>query len=204
MKSWRRWLRRLRPSRGGLVRACWKVGLTGALFFALTSPAVAFYDTPGLNGIASKLAGRKVTIHCLTPQESAADPIILWGASAYVEGISDPVTGRWVPFNYAVFAYGQCETLTAIAAGDLSGRDFDSAVWAVMVITHESGHLKGKSWSYDEAKTQCWALRHMKSTLWQLGVRDPAVVSFYTAWALDIQKEMPPEYQPAQCRYPVP
>lgn len=201
MKRLRRWLRarRLglpRPTVLGLVKATAVLTLVASV---LVSQAVAYYETPGLNGIASQLAGRKVSIHCLTKQEGKKDPVIGgWGASGYVEGIS--LGGDWFPDNYATFAPGICEALRAIAANRAERFSLDQVVWATIVITHEAGHLKGAKWSANEAKTQCWAMKHLASTWNMLGItKDPAMREFLWGWAIAQHRALPAQYLDSPC-----
>lgn len=198
VKRLRRWLRFRRPTFGGLVRACAVLVLVFAL---MASQAVAYYETPGLNGIASTLAGRKVSIHCLSKREAKQDVVISgWGASGYVNGINDPWTGAWFPDNYATFAPGVCEALRGIAAGNASKYTVDDVVWATIVITHESGHLKGAKWSANEAKTQCWAMKHLASTWNMLGItKDPAMREFLWGWAIAVHRALPAQYLDSPC-----
>lgn len=197
MKRWRRWLRLGRPTLGGLVRAC---AVLTVVAMVMASQAVAYYETPGINGIASKLAGRKVTIHCLTKREAKLDLMISLGASAYVNGWTDPVTGRWRPDNYAVFDYGICQKLTRLASGKpLDGHNAYDLVWAIIVITHESGHLKGAPFSHSESFTQCWTFQHLRATMRMLG-RPKAEHDLLYGLAWDLQQAMPPPYQFTDCK----
>jgi len=187
---------------GGLVRATAVLTLA---FAVMASQAVAYYDTPGLNGIASNLAGRKVTIRCLTVKEAVSDEVIqIWGASGYVEGISNPVTGDWFPNNYATLAPKICKGLIALSKGHAQGYTVDELVWSTITLTHEAGHLRGDWWSSNEARTQCWAMKHLRSTWNQLGYRDPALQSFLMGWALAQHRALPDEYLSVPCKLPVP
>lgn len=167
----------------------------------MASQSVAYYQTPGLNGIASKLAGRKVSIRCLTPAEAKKDEAIAaWGASGYVDGPSDPLTGAWFPNNYATFAPRICKVLIGLAAGHAERFSVNEVVWATIVITHESGHMKGAKWSTNEAKTQCWTMKHLASTWNMLGVSaDPALREFLWGWALAQHRALPAPYLDSPC-----
>jgi hypothetical protein len=201
MRRLRRWLRnRARIAPSGLVRAAAKVTLVGALLMALTSPAVAYYQTPGINGVASKLAGRKVEIRCLTRTEAMSDFTIALGAAAYVEGITDPLTGAWRPKNYAIFDGAICKDLKVVASGGpFDGHDGYDLVWSMIVLAHESGHMRGKSWSSSESRTQCWALQHLRSTFRMLGL-PYGMHDLAYGLAMDIQRVMPVQYQVTNCR----
>jgi len=199
MKRLRRWLRLRRPTLGGLVRASIVYALIGLV---LTAPAVAYYQQPGINGVASRLAGRTVYVHCLTKKESDLDPnISFWGAAAYVEGTVDPITGRWHPVDYTVFSHGICEDLILLAAqGPFDGHNAYDLAWAVIVLTHESGHLKGALWSQSELLTHCWAYQHLRATMNMLKL-PKAWQDILYGLALDIQaNDMPAEYQFDNCQ----
>lgn len=188
-----------RPTVLGFVKAAAVLILVGAV---VASPAVAFYEEPGINGVASKLAGRSVEVRCFTEEETLADQVLAWGASGYVEGLYD-ASGRWWPSTYAVLAYGVCETIFDVVAWDLRGRTLDDASWAILVLVHESGHLKAAKWSGNESKTQCWALQHYKATMQMLGIRDLGVQRAFYWQALEIQKLMPAQYQLSpSCKLP--
>lgn len=208
MKRLRRWLRLRRGTFGprptvlGVVKATATLVLAVALF---ASPAVAYYQEPGLNGVASVLAGKKVEVRCLTDDEEAADPAIaVEGAEAYVEGWYD-FRGRWRPKPYTVFKGEHCDVLFRAAKGDLDGVTLEDFAWSLLVLVHESGHLRGAKWSGDEAKTQCWAMNHFKSALNQLGFRSPEQHRLVTWQMVDIHlNQIPPSYQLPGCRLPTP
>lgn len=144
---------------------------------------------------------RDVSVRCQTPAESASDVHILLGASAYVPGYLD-ARGRWHPDDYTVFAHGLCETLDAIIADDATGYSLDDLAWAVLVLTHESGHLRGHRWSADEAKTECWAIRHVGYVAHRLGIVDEAARRLFVAQAVRIHRSLSAEYRLAGCRLP--
>ena len=144
---------------------------------------------------------RPVTVRCLTQQESDEDWVILYGAAAYVEGTFN-AKGRWVPFDYSVFMYGICETIEAYQLGEpVLLKEF---AWAVLVLTHESGHLRGWKWASDEARTECWAIRHTRYVAQHLGMTDPAALSAVMTEALRLHNEMGWNYHLAGCKLPTP
>lgn len=209
MKRLRRWLRLRRgfvgrpkrPTVLGFAKAFAPLAVAVTLF---ASPAVAFYQQPGLNGVASMLAGRKVAMRCMESQEeNMTDFTIGMGAAAYVEGRN--VGSRWVPSSYAVVAYPWCGYLVDwMSRQDARGKKWEDVVWAVLVITHESGHLKGARWAGDEAKTQCWAMQHLPAAARMLGFTEDQLP--FVVWqANKIHREwMPDEYQLPGCRLPTP
>ncbi len=172
-----------------------------AAFLVLLLPGVAQgYDSyPELDETASWLALRPVTVHCLTEAETLADlNISFYGASAYVE-----ITPEDRPADYTVFEYGLCERLHALYTGTWFGKyTLKGIAWAVLVITHESGHMRGWGWWKSEAKTNCWAARHTRYTALHLGpsVLAPLIVSRAMEWF----RGQPPEYQLPGCKVPTP
>lgn len=188
-----------------MLRRLLVVLVAGLVLFLSATAASAYNSSPWLNDIASDLADRQVFVRCLTAEESQADEnIYFWGASGYVEGITDPATGRWTPKRYTVFAYGICEALWGIGTGDLRGFTVDDVAWAILVIVHESGHLRGASWSGSEALTQCWAMRNFRRTTALLGITDPEIQTLLLWFALQIHKKMPAEYRIPSCHLPTP
>ncbi|HSE45105.1 MAG TPA: hypothetical protein VLA89_07225 [Gemmatimonadales bacterium] len=138
----------------------------------MASQAFGYMTTPEMNALSSWLAQRQVEVHCLTQDESDEDLTIALGALAYVEGWLD-LKGNWHPFRTTVFASGLCETLWTMQGGDFSSYSNHDMALAALVLTHESGHLRGHRWSADEAKTECWAIRHVGYVLARIGVEQP-------------------------------
>lgn len=173
-----------------------------AVCLLAAAPALSYSQASALDGIASWLAMRPVEIRCLTKEESEQDSYIAaYGAAAYVLGEEDE--RGWHPVNYAVFSYGHCEPLLAYLSGDASAWTLDDVAWAILVLTHESGHLRGHRWSASEAQTQCWAMRHYRYVAQRLGVTDPAILSLMVRRALYWHSRMPTEYQLRGCALPV-
>lgn len=151
--------------------------------------------------MASWLAQRPVQVHCLTQKETDNDEIIVfWGADAYVLGMKDD-KGVWRPFDWTVFRHGLCEILLKLEAGQAADVPTEELAWAILVITHESGHLRGWGWSANEAKTQCWAMRHFRYVAQRFGVVDTAPL---VAAALELHSRMPLNYQLSSCKLPSP
>lgn len=200
MKRLRRWLRRRGFRVGPLVRA---LAIYALLILVLAAPAVAYYQEPGINGVASRLAGKKVTVECATPDDQANDAnFAIYGVEGYVEGWVDP-TGRWHPYPVAYFKDVHCQNLVAALAGDLSGIDIHDLAWSLLVVVHESGHLRGAKWSGDEAKTECWAMQHARAALNMLGFRELIQWKLILAQLLHIHNfELDTAYQEPGCRLP--
>lgn len=166
----------------------------------LAAPAAAYSTHPELDATASWLAQRPVTVRCLTAAEAEADMAIqLFGAAAYVE-----ITPDGGPENYTVFDHGLCEKLLAVKDDSWRGRYSLSAIaWAVLVLTHESGHLRGWAWWTSEARTNCWALRHARYVALRLGASDDLSYGI-RSWAVYWYRKQPPDYRLAGCRIPFP
>lgn len=181
------------------------------LFFFLAVVATALIAAPSaspfaqnttIDATASWLAMRPVSIHCLTQEESDEDPTISRGGAAYVIGDTD--SNGWHPGDYSVFMYGLCEPLIALQAGDLSSYSASDLAWSILVLTHESGHLRGWRWSGSEARTECWAIRHVRYVAQRLGVTDPALLRLIVGYALSYHNAMGYDYQLASCKLPTP
>ena len=170
------------------------------LALLLTPSASGWWSSPVVDETTSWLAMRKVSVHCLTAEESALDITIVLGASAYIEGWFDH--RGWHPGKYAVYGVGLCETLDALAAGDVSGLTVEDVAWAVLVLTHEAGHLRGHRWSGDEAKTECWAIRHVGYVAYRLGIVDPAARRLIVGYALRWHARLPAPYKRRGCVLP--
>lgn len=159
------------------------------LLFFVAAEAKASWNDPRLDAIASHFAGRPVHVECLTRLEANIDQVIMWGAAAYVEGYID---GR---------GYGLCERLRDMLDGDASRWSAYSLAWAVLALTHETGHLKGHRWSGSEAKTECWAVQHVQAFGRRMGI--PAL-GLLQALVNDLHRSLSPEYRLSTCRIPVP
>jgi len=141
-----------------VLRLRYLVALGAICIAALASNATSYNRYQQLDDVASWLAGRPVTVRCFTAYESSKDPTIsFWGASAYVEIEVDPETKQPIrPKDFTVVAHPICDDIWA--SSGVPTKDF---AWAVLVIVHESGHLRGAQFPlwYDEGLVNCWALR---------------------------------------------
>ncbi len=167
----------------------------------LAAGATGYQSYRDINQVASWLAQREVRVLCLTDKESRKDPRITWGAEAYVPGNRDP-RGNWSPGSITVFRYGHCENILALQSGNAEVRPVEDIVTSVLILTHESGHLRGHRWSRDEAKVECWAIRHVGAVFARLGVTDPTARQFLVGEAVLIHKQLDPSYQLEGCVLP--
>lgn len=127
--------------------------------FSLPTTGFAARYHPPLNEVESWLAGKPVKVKCLNERETARDRLTgFWGAAAYV-----PI--QWNrPLDYTVFAWPWCHVLLDMQWGVNEWRwDYADRVWAVFVITHEAGHLRGASFPFwrSERQVNIWALKRL-------------------------------------------
>lgn len=175
------------------------VVLVAALIFA--APLQGFAQYHSIDSTASWLALRKVSVHCLTPEEDRSDyAMVIWGADAYVEGTID-YYGRWHPGDFTVFNYGICETLIALSEGRAGQYSLPNLSLALLVLTHESGHLRGHRWSESEAETQRWALRHVVYTSYRFGIGEPAA-RMILYHAIQYHNQLSDDYKHPNCAHP--
>jgi len=171
-----------------------------ALFIAQVALAAQLFATyPQVDQIASWLAMRKVEIHCLDKAEAYEDPVIASGAEAYVVGWVDE-RGNWHPYNYAVLNEGYCELLLEVNYDPmLRGK----IALAILILTHESGHLRGHKWSAFEDKTQCWTMRHFGYVAQKLGYTDPEILLSLKQYAIYWHLRLPSNYHLESCVLPL-
>lgn len=180
-----------------LLTCVWAVAALVLCVALVDAKAYATY--PVLDETASWIAQRPVEVRCQTKYESENDPtIFFWGAEAYVN-----VAPEGGPEYYTVFRHGLCEQLLALHDGSWLGRyKARDVAWAVLVIAHESKHMRGGDVWTDEAITNCWAIRHVRYTALHLlapfglsvQLRDHAIMWFH---------RQPAPYNPSWCKLPV-
>lgn len=173
--------------------------LLAALAASVSLPlsATAWDNYPTLNDTASWLAQRPVTVHCLTKRESELDlTISFWGAVAYVGIVENDR-----PANYTVVAYPWCKVLRALRAGHAEAWSSWHVVVAVLILTHEAGHLRGglfPPWK-NEALVNCWAIRRVAAVaVLRFGVPVEAMPAFNHI-AAGIYRHQPLEYRMRGC-----
>lgn len=114
------------------------------------------------------------------------------GVLGYVKGWRDKHR-RWHPGKHAVLRFGLCEAILHPEKWTT-----EETALAVLVLTHESGHLRGHRWSADEAKTECWAIRHFRYVATRLGLDANKLYPH----ALRFHLLLPPEYWLYGCVVP--
>jgi hypothetical protein len=116
------------------------------LLWALLAPTAAqatYY--PSLDALASYWAQRPIQINC--PEDWANDP---WaqGTWGYTFLGADQA---WVDPQL-------CDAAVALESGGPANENWRTAL-SVLVITHESFHLRYWKWNGDEARVECKAIR---------------------------------------------
>lgn len=133
--------------------------------------AKSFHIALSLNGVASAIAGRPVNVRCYgdEPQSPAE-----YGAWGYVE----VPTGKQ-----------QWEALDERLCAGASAPNSDLPDWqralGVLVLTHESYHLRRWGGAGDEGKVECKAIRHWKTSMRLLGATE-ATVNDLWPWTLAV------------------
>lgn len=168
------------------------------LAFLLAAPSFGYTRYVSLDETASWLALRKVEVRCLSAKEALDDFYILLGATGYVEGTVDR-RNHWHPVSYTVLAPGICEA--ALDHVDELVYTKPDRAWAILAVTHESGHLRGHRWSEDEAKTERWALRHFVAVAVHLGIPEPQA-RYLLKLAVRQHRKLNPEYHDPRCERP--
>lgn len=179
-----------------------RILLLGALVaLLLPTSALAYKDYPYLNAVASWLSQKPVTVRCYNARESAQDNYIgFWGASAYV--LVDEIIGR--PYNYTVVAWPICEDLRSFRAGNAGITT--ASVWSVLVIVHESGHMRGGGfpfWALED-RVNVWAIKRAYAVaVLKFGLADNIFAKFaFNRVVLDIYLGQPSGYRMPECEHP--
>ena len=186
------------------MRRLFTLALAGAITLALVlaDPTGAYKTYPTLDATASWLAQRPVEYRCLSQWESDHDYVIsVWGAAAYVE-----FAEGGGPEDYAVAAQPWCKVLRALRVGRASAWSAEYVVASVLILVHESGHLRGSSFPYwsNEAIVNCWAVRRAAAVaVLRFRIPESAMPAFNNILA-DIYRNQPPEYQWPGCLKGIP
>jgi hypothetical protein len=165
-------------------------------------PAAADTNYPELDHVASVLAMRPVQIDCPDQTDWNADSlaahdwdyVIFYGGQPADSARVDPLI---------------CSGALAIpgaAAGQPTGLDDWQLAIAVLIIAHESYHLRKWSLNADEAAVECRAIRHFTTTVQLLGGTH-ALAERLLPWALAFHFRMAalhPEYRSPRCKPPWP
>jgi hypothetical protein len=138
------------------------VALASSLAAVLpVQPAFAYDRPPLIEHVASLFALRTVDVRCPTMKEWVSDPI--WGNALNPQrawGYTDMVNDFSV-IHPLLCAGAAAVTDTAVPAWQRAT--------GVLVLVHESYHLRQWSGRYSEAKVECQAIRHFRQGAELLG-----------------------------------
>jgi hypothetical protein len=158
---------------------------------------LAFDRPPLIEQVASVFALRTVDVRCPTMQEWVSDPI--WG--------NDPNPERAWGYTDIVDDFSVVDPM--LCAGALGVTDLTLPSWqratGVLVLVHESFHLRHWPGRYSEAKVECQAIRHFLQGAQLLGA-SPALANNLLPNALAAHNWMVreyPNYFNPKCKLPV-
>src|SRR5262249_50022728 len=141
-----------------------------------------------LSGVASELAGARVTVHCQTLSEAFIDGGPELG---YVKWGSDGI-----PEHHTVLKHGVCTDLEAYLHSSKSRPSVEQAT-AIHVLTHESMHMSGIK---SESAAECAAMQRDSRTAELLGATELQARSIVRLYSHLIYPNMPDGYQDSECR----
>jgi hypothetical protein len=161
------------------------------------SPVGAFDRPPLLERVAAAFALRPVDVRCPTMQEWVSDPI--WG--------NDPNAQRAWGYTDMVNDFSVIQPL--LCAGALSVTDVMLPAWqratGVLVLVHESYHLRHWKGRRSEAKVECQAIRHFELGAELLGA-SPTLANDLLPYGLaahDRMVRLYPNYRDPSCKLPL-
>ena len=166
---------------------------------AASSVHIAFaYDRPPLiEHVASMFALRPVDMRCPTMEEWVGDPI--WG--------DDPNPQRAWGYTDMVHDFSVIHPLLCTGAAAVT--DAGVPAWqratGVLVLIHESYHLRHWSGRYSEAKVECQAIRHFRRGAELLGASPELANDLlpYGVAAHDRMVRLYPNYRARACKLPL-
>lgn len=166
-----------------------------ALAALLLAPAASgWWSQPTLDGTASWLAQRDVSVRCLTQREAERLNV----AGGWTPGHA---VGRgWWFAPRTMLSPGYCEAVLSLLDPESAWARGTQAA-ALMVLVHESGHMRNARWSASEAGTQRWALQRFRSAALRLGL-EPALASELLVHAVAFHLALPASYRASDCRRP--
>lgn len=165
---------------------------------ALSVPAAFAYDRPPvIEHVASVFALRSVDVRCPTMEEWLSDP--MWG--------SDPNPQRAWGYTDMVHDFSVIDPL--LCAGAAAVTDTAVPAWqratGVLVLVHESYHLRHWSGRYSEAKVECQAIRRFRQGAELLGA-SPELANELLPYGLAAHDRMVrlfPNYRARSCKLPL-
>jgi hypothetical protein len=182
------------------ARASARLATLGLAFVAVllvASPASAYDTPPELQRFAAVFAMREAEVRCPSMEEWIRDPI--WGTA--------PNPSR--AWGYTDMVNDHIVLHPALCAGALAVADPGIPHWqratGVLVLVHESYHMRLWSRRRNEAKVECQAIRHFKVGARLLGA-SPELANELLPHALAAHARMErlyPEYRDDKCKVPL-
>jgi hypothetical protein len=181
----------------GLCRLVVVIAIAAIAAALSVHSAFAYNRLPLIEHVASTFALRSADVRCPTMEEWVSDPI--WGTSPNPQrawGYTDMVN------DFSVIHPLLCAGATAVT---------DTAVPAwqratgVLVLVHESYHLRHWSGRYSEAKVECQAIRHFRQGAELLGA-SPELANDLLPYGLAAHGRMVrlyPNYRDRACKLPL-
>ena len=173
----------------GRAIACALAGVLAAL--AVAAGALGYERSVSLNEVAAVYSLGVGEVRCPSEEEWNAD----WGSAfgyAYTNLAAD----------YAVLSPAVCKG--ALGVGDPAVADWQEAL-GVLVLVHESFHLRHWRWRKNEGKVECQAMVYFKEAAVRLGASDEHAHALY-AYALALhghKVRVFPNYRYRSCLLPV-
>jgi len=169
-----------------------------SLVAALPVHSAFAYDRPPLiEQVASTFAQRAVDVRCPTMQEWVSDPI--WGTA------SNPPRA----WGYTDMVHDFSVIHPLLCAGAAAVTDTAVPAWqratGVLVLVHESYHLRHWNGRYSEAKVECQAIRHFRKGAELLGA-SPELANDLLPYGLaahDRMVRLYPNYRDQACKLPL-
>jgi hypothetical protein len=160
-------------------------------------PAVGYDRPPLVERVASTLALRPVDVRCPTMQEWVSDPI--WGTA--------PNPQRAWGYTDMVNDFSVIHPL--LCAGAAAVTDTTIPAWqratGVLVLVHESYHLRHWRGRYSEATVECQAIHHFRHGAELLGA-SPELANDLLPYGLaahDRMVRLYPNYRNRACKLPL-
>jgi hypothetical protein len=162
---------------------------------ALPASTSAYTTYPKVNEVASKIAMRPVEVRC--------PATVAWKTDFFAQGAWGYV---FLGDDHTTLSPLLCERLWGVINHDYS----EGALWtyglAVLVLTHESYHLRNSGWNASEAKVECAAIRHVRYVAQFLGATPEEANmirwgALYYHWKLAAKA---PAYHLTSCKVPRP
>lgn len=179
------------------VRMLAAIGAVLASALVCASPTDAFDRPPLIEQVASAFALRPVDVRCPTMEEWVSDPI--WGSAANPQrawGYTDMVN------DFSVIHPVLCAGALAVTNATVPGWQ---RATGVLVLVHESYHLRRWIGRNSEAIVECQAIRHFREAAELLGA-SPTLANDLLPYGLaahDRMVRLYPNYRDRSCKLPL-